>query len=315
MLSYLGRRLLQGVVVLFIVTLLTFLLVNAAPGGPASLMRMETTDAERQALIQQLHLDEPLWKRYGSWLAGALHGDLGLSLNSREPVLPLILKRLGNTLQLAGAALLLAVVIGLPLGLVAAMRRNSWIDHGATLLSTLGMSVPDFWLGILMIMVFSVSWHLLPPSGMSSIGSAFTLADRIRHLVMPAIVLTMVILPNVVRFARSSLAEVLDQDYIRTAYAKGLSARQVIYRHALRNSLIPVVTIIGLLIPALLGGSVIVESVFGWPGMGRLAVEASSGRDYTLVMAITVVAAVVVVVTNLLVDLVYSLIDPRIRHG
>ncbi|MBX6351663.1 MAG: ABC transporter permease [Clostridia bacterium] len=299
---------------MLVVSAVTFGLVNVAPGGPASMMHMETTAAEREAIVKQLHLDRPVYVRYAIWLAQALRGDFGASLNSRQPVMPLIRERLANTAQLGLSALVLAIAVGVPLGVVSALRRDTWVDHAATVVSTLGMSVPDFWLGILLIMLFSVSLHVLPPSGMATIGEPFSLADRIDHLAMPASVLTLVVLPNIVRFARSSLVEVLSQDYIRTAHAKGVPARAVVSRHALRNALIPVVTILGLLVPALLGGSAIVESVFGWPGMGRLAVEASMNRDYTMIMGVTVVAAAVVVATNLVVDLAYSALDPRIRY-
>lgn len=312
--KYVTRRLAQGVVVLGIVTAVTFFLVNAAPGGPAALIRMETTVAQREALTRQLHLDQPIYERYLLWLGAALRGDFGVSLNSREPVMPMIRQRLAHTLVLAVSSLVLSIAVGIPLGIVSALRRNTWVDHVATVVSTLGMSVPDFWLGILLIMLMSVSLHALPPSGMYTIGGTFSIGDRLGHLAMPAVVLLLVVLPNIVRFARSAMTEVLDQDYIRTAYAKGLPGRVVVTRHALRNALIPVITMLGLLIPALLGGSVIVESVFGWPGMGRLAVDASMNRDYTMIMGVTVVAALVVVGTNLLVDITYSFLDPRIRY-
>ncbi|ADU50801.1 binding-protein-dependent transport systems inner membrane component [Thermaerobacter marianensis DSM 12885] len=308
------RRLLQGLVVLWVITVVTFLLVNVAPGGPGAVLRMETTAEQREALIRQLGLDQPLPARYARWLGGALRGDFGLSMNSREPVMPLVLERLGNTAVLAAATLVLSLAVGLALGVAAALRRGTWIDHAATLISTLGVSVPDFWFGILLIMALSVQWNLLPSGGMATVGAGFSLADRLQHLVMPAFVLMLVILPNILRFVRSSLLEVLHQDFIRTARAKGAGPARVVLVHALRNALIPVLTMLGLLIPALLGGSVIAESVFAWPGMGRLAVEAAMGRDYPVIMAVTVVAGVVVVVTNLVVDLAYSLVDPRIRH-
>lgn len=312
--GYVLRRLAQGVVVLLLVSMITFFLVNIAPGGPKAMMRMETTAEQRAALAEQLDLNEPLHVRYLSWLRDAINGDFGLSLNSREPVRPLILERLQNTALLAFTALGLSILVGIPLGIYSAIRRNSWFDHAATLFSTLGMSIPDFWFGIVLIMFFAVKWRLLPTSGMATIGAPFSLEDRLLHLIMPAVVLMLVILPNIVRFARSSMLEVLGQDFIRTARAKGASPFQVIFRHAVRNALIPVVTMIGLLVPTLLGGSVIAESVFSWPGMGRLAVEASMSRDYTMIMGVTMVAGVLVVVTNLIVDLTYSILDPRIRH-
>lgn len=314
MVGYLTRRLGQGVLVILLVTILTFFLVNLAPGGPSSIMRMESTAEQRQALTHQMGLDLPLPVRYARWAEGVLRGDFGYSLAGGEAVGPLLKLRLVNTAQLALTALALAVFIGLPLGIWTALRRNTWLDYVINGVSTLGMSLPSFWLGIMAVMVFSVSLGLLPASGMSEIGSGFSLADRLRHLILPASVLAITIMPNLVRFARSALLEVLGLDFMRTAKAKGLPPRLVLLKHGMRNALIPVVAMLGLLLPALLSGSVIAESVFGWPGMGRLAVDAAMNRDYPVVMAVTVVAGAIVIVTNLGVDLVYSLIDPRIGH-
>lgn len=314
MLSYLTRRLAQGVLVIFLVTVFTFFLVNMAPGGPSSIMRMESTAEQREALIHQMGLDLPLPVRYLRWAEGVLHGDFGHSLAGGEAVGPLLKQRLVNTTQLALTALSLSILIGLPLGIWTALRRNTWLDYLINAVSTLGMSLPSFWLGIMAVMVFSVSLNLLPASGMSEIGSGFSLADRVRHLILPASVLAFTIMPNLVRFARSALLEVLGLDFMRTARAKGLPPAAILMKHGLRNALIPVVAMIGLLLPALLSGSVIAESVFGWPGMGRLAVDAAMNRDYPVVMAVTVVAGAIVIFTNLGVDLVYSLVDPRIRH-
>ncbi|MGE5590928.1 MAG: ABC transporter permease [Bacillota bacterium] len=314
MVAYLTRRLGQGVLVIVLVTILTFILINVAPGGPSSIMRMESTAEQREALTRQMGLDQPLPVRYGRWAQGVLHGDFGYSLAGGEAVGPLLKLRLVNTVQLALTALTLAVIVGLPLGIWAALRRNTWLDYLINGVSTMGMSLPSFWLGIMAIMVFSVSLNLLPASGMSEMGSGFSLVDRLRHLILPASVLAITITPDLVRFTRSALLEVLGLDFMRTARAKGLSPRLVLLKHGMRNALIPVVAMLGLLLPALLSGSVITESVFGWPGMGRLAVDAATNRDYPVVMAVTVVAGAIIIVTNLGVDLAYSLIDPRIRH-
>jgi peptide/nickel transport system permease protein len=251
--------------------------------------------------------------RYTQWLAGALHGDLGISLNSNEPVLFRIGQRLPNTLLLAGTALVLSIVVGIPMGVVAALQRNSPADFVLATVSVMGLSIPAFWLGIILILAFSVNLQLLPSSGIASSGNESDLVDRLQHLVMPALVLSTTVLPYVVRFTRSALLEVLHQDYVRTATAKGLSRRIVVYGHALRNALVPVVSIIGTLVPRLFGGSVVTEAVFGWPGMGRLAVEGANGRDYPLIVGITVIVAAVVVISSLVVDLAYTWLDPRIR--
>jgi peptide/nickel transport system permease protein len=301
------------VVVLLLVSAITFLLVSYAPGGPASLMRMDATPEQREALARRLGLDQPVPLRYAQWLAGALRGDFGTSLSSNEPVAVRIGQRLPNTLLLAGVALGLSVVVGIPMGVLAALRRNSLPDFGLALLSVMGVSIPAFWLGIMLILALSVSLHWLPSSGLASTGSEGDLGDRLAHLVMPALVLSTTVLPYVVRFTRSALLEVLGQDYVRTATAKGLSRLRVVYGHALRNALVPVVSIVGTLVPRLVGGAVVTEAVFGWPGMGRLAVEAANGRDYPLIVGITVVVAAVVVLSSLVVDLAYSWLDPRIR--
>jgi len=299
--------------VLFLVSAITFMLVNFAPGGPASLMRFDVTAEQREALARRLGLDRPVPVRYLEWLGGAVRGDLGTSILSNEPVAQRIGQRLPNTLTLAGVALVLSVVVGIPMGVLAALRRNSPPDFVVALVSVLGVSVPAFWLGIILILIFSVNLNWLPSSGVSSPGSDGDLVDRIQHILLPALVLSTTVLPYVVRFTRSALLDVLGQDYVRTATAKGLRRQTVVYGHALRNALVPVVSIIGTLVPRLVGGAVVTEAVFGWPGMGRLAVEAANGRDYPLIVGITVVVAAVVVVSSLVVDLAYTWLDPRIR--
>jgi peptide/nickel transport system permease protein len=301
------------VIVLILVSAITFLLVNLAPGGPASLMRMDATPEQREALTRRLGLDQPLLVRYVQWLGGALHGDLGTSLSSSEPVAFRIEQRLPNTLELAATALAVSIVLGIPLGVIAALRRNSVPDFVVAVISVVGLSVPAFWLGIILILLLSVELNWLPSSGVVSSGSEGDVGDRLQHLFMPAVVLSTTVLPYVVRFTRSALLEVLGQDYVRTATAKGLSGLRVVYGHALRNALVPVVSIIGTLLPRLVGGSVVTEAVFGWPGMGRLAVEAANGRDYPLIVGITVVVSAIVVVTSFVVDLAYTWLDPRIR--
>lgn len=314
MLGFLGRRLGQGVVVLLLISLVTFFLINLAPGGPSAAARFESTAEERAALAAQLGLDDPVVVRYGHWAADLLRGDFGTSLNGGQPIGPMVWQRLLTTAQLGLAALVLSVLIGIPLGILSAMRRNSVLDHVVGAFSTLGMSIPDFWTGIVLVLLFSVTWKVLPASGLADFSNGFSLVEWVRHLALPASVLAFVMLPNLLRFTRSSLLEVLSADYLRTARAKGVRENRVIFRHALRNALVPVMAMVGLLLPALLSGSVIVESVFGLPGMGRLAVDAALGRDYNTVMAVTLVAGAIVILTNLLVDLTYTVIDPRIRR-
>ena len=298
MLRTLVSRGLQSLLVLVLVSAITFFLINLAPGGPASIMRIDATPQQREALRVRLGLDQPVPLRYLSWLGKAASGDLGASLLTDEPVVQRIGQRLPNTLALAGLSLAISILCGVPLGVAAALRRSTPIDYAIGLLGVLGLSIPSFWLGVMLILLFSVSLQLLPSTG---------------HLLLPTVVLSTSVLPYVVRFTRSALLEVLGQDYVRTARAKGLSHAVVVYQHALRNALIPVVSVLGTLVPRLVGGAVITEAVFGWPGMGRLAVEAAQGRDYPLVLGVTVVIAVVVVVAAFVVDLAYTWLDPRIR--
>jgi peptide/nickel transport system permease protein len=301
------------VVVLLLVSAITFFLVNLAPGGPSALMRMDATPEQRDALARRFGLDRPVPVRYLEWLGSAAHGDLGTSMLTQEPVLNRIADRLPNTLVLSGLALTLSIVIGIPMGVASALQRGRPGDYAMSTLSLLGLSIPAFWLGIMLILTFSVNLQILPSSGLSTTGAAFSISDRAQHVLLPTIVLATAALPSIVRFTRSAMLEVLGQDYVRTATAKGLSKPSVTYAHALRNALVPVISVIGTLIPRLVGGAVVTEAVFGWPGMGRLAVEAANGRDYPLIVGITVVIAAVVVVTSLVVDLAYTWIDPRIR--
>jgi peptide/nickel transport system permease protein len=244
-----------------------------------------------------------------------MRADFGRSFSDRRRVNEVILERLPNTLLLGGTALALSLLIGLPAGIVSATRRYSLTDHTVTFFSFIGLSIPVFWFAIILILLFSVRLHWLPASGMATIGAPYSLVDRLGHLVMPAVVLATATLPNLVRFMRSALIEEIGQDYVRTARAKGLQTKRVLSHHAVRNALIPVVTVLGVLIPRLVGGAVITETIFGWPGMGQLAVTSAIGRDYPTVMALTVVVAIVVIITNLVVDLAYGWLDPRITYG
>lgn len=313
MLRVLVPRLIQGIVVFILVSIITFLLVNLAPGGPSAIMRMDMTAEQRDTLTKQMGLDKPVPVRYAEWLVQVVQGDLGRSLSSEEPVSKRIAQRLPNTILLAGIALLLSIVLGIPMGVVAALRRNQGIDYALTFFSVIGLSIPAFWFGIMLILAFSVTWNWLPSSGAWSSGREFSFVDRLTHLIMPTIVLATTTLPSIVRFTRSSMLDVMHQDYIRTATGKGMARSRVIYGHALRNAINPVISVLGTQLPRLFGGAVVTEAVFGYPGMGRLAVEAANGRDYPLVMGITVVIAVVVIVTTVIVDLTYSWVDPRVR--
>ncbi|MDF1523263.1 MAG: ABC transporter permease, partial [Trueperaceae bacterium] len=226
----------------------------------------------------------------------------------------LLAQRLPVTLTLGGTALVLAAVLGLALGIAAALNRDRWPDHLVGSVATLGMSVPSFWLGILTIIVFAVNLGWLPAAGNASIGRGFDLGDRVRHLILPAFVLAFSLMPNVIRTTRAAVLEMLAADFVRTARAKGLVERVVLLKHTMRNALVPVVAMLGLIATVLFSGSVVIESVFGYAGIGRLAIEAANGRDYPVILGVTLLAGTIVVVVNLIVDLLYAVIDPRIRH-
>ncbi|ULO09058.1 ABC transporter permease [Paenibacillus sp. 19GGS1-52] len=310
---FLVMRIGQGFLTLFLVSILTFFLINLAPGGPSAIMSFGATDEQRQALIKQLGMDKPVVERYADWLGGVVQGDLGNSLDSQQPVSTLLAERFPNTLILAGGTLIFTLVIGIPLGVYAAVKRGSWVDRVITFFSTFGMAVPEFWLGILLVIVFAVIYPVFPASGMAIAGGDFAFGDLFRHMVLPVLTLSILMLPNIIRFTRSAMVDVIDLDYVRTARAKGLRSFSVFFKHALRNALVPIASIIGLIIPILLGGAVVVENVFGWPGMGRLAVQAAVNRDYTMVMGVTMLVGTIVIVTNIITDLLYTILDPRIR--
>lgn len=310
---YIIRRLLQAVVLLWIVSVVTFVLIYSAPGGPSMLANPDLTTEELATMTENLGLNDPLPVQYFRWLSRVVRGDLGTSYNNFEPVGELILDRLPNTLLLTGVGLLVSIVIAIPLGILSAVRRNSIIDRGVTAFSFLGISVPVFWLGIMLIILFSVRWDVFPAGGMYSIGEDFSIVDRARYLFLPMLVVVTANLAGLVRYTRSGMITVLSEDYIRTARAKGLANRRVIVGHALRNALVPVITVIGVSLPNAVSGAAITETVFSWPGMGLLAVNAAKTRDYPVVLGTTLAVALVVIFSSLLTDLVYARIDPRIR--
>ncbi len=315
MVAYTLRRLVQAVVLLFIVSIVTFALIHSAPGGPALLSNPDLSRDQIARMSEQLGLNDPLPIQYGRWIGNLLQGDLGVSYNSITPVTALLADRLPNTLLLAGTALIVSILVAVPLGVISAIRRNSALDRIVTSFSFFGISIPVFWLGIMLIVFFSVQLRWLPSGGMSTIGEEFSIRDRIEHLILPVFVLSMANLAELTRYTRSGMVTVLGEEYIRTARAKGLAQKSVILGHALRNALIPVVTIIGVLLPRAVSGAAITEAVFTWPGMGSLAVDAATTRDYPVVLGTTLTVAAVVVLSSLITDLAYGYLDPRIRVG
>lgn len=306
MLAELTRRLFSTAIVVLGVVVLVFLLIHLIPGDPVDVMLGESAaPADRAALRESLGLDRPLHMQLTEYLSHLARGELGQSLHQRRPIGELLAERLPATLELALAALAFTLVLALPLGLVAAVRRNTGWDRGAMAFSLLGVSIPNFWLGPLLILLFSVWLGWLPVSGREAAGA----------LILPALTLGLSLAAVLSRMVRSSVLEVLGEDFIRSAYARGLSTRQVLTRHALPNALLPVITVLGLQLGTLLAGAVITEVVFGWPGLGSLTIEAIQSRDYPLVQACVLVISLSYVLVNTLTDLVYAWIDPRIRLG
>ena len=307
MLTYVGRRILAVIPVLFGVTLAVFGMLFLVPGDPVKIMLAEfvTTPDQIARMRTQLHLDEPVIEQYGRFVANALRGDLGVSIRSRRPVAAEIAENIGSTGLLALASMVVAIGLGVPLGLLAALGRNSWFDVAAMVVALLGVAMPSFWLGFLLIFVFSLHLGWLPATG----------GGDLPHLVMPAVALGMIAAAIIARLTRSSMLEVLGQDYVRTARAKGLGGASVIVRHALRNALIPVVTVFGLQFGNLLAGAVIVETVFSRPGLGRLIVGGILAKDFPLVQGTVLFVAAAYVLINVVVDVAYAYVDPRIRIG
>lgn len=314
MIAFLVRRLGQSVILLVFVSVVIFIIVHSAPGGPAVLVNPELEPELAEQYAEQLGLNDPLPVQYFRWLGNVARLDFGISLQHSVPTVDLLKQRFPASLLLASSAMILATVAALGLGIVSAIKRYSIWDTVATLVAFLGLSVPGFWLGIMLIVLFSVQLGWLPSSGMVSTDGGGAV-DRLKHLVMPAFVLSTFAVAQLARYTRSSMVETLKHDYIRTARAKGLTERTVIGRHALRNALIPVVTVLAVVVPRLIGGAVITETVFAWPGMGRLAANAAFTRDYPLVMTITMFVAVLVILGNLIADICYGLLDPRITYN
>ncbi|NQX68177.1 ABC transporter permease [Paenibacillus alba] len=315
MAPYIVRRLLISLLVLLGITILNFMIINLAPGNPVELFIDPDTPKELvQARKELLGLNAPLFTQYIKWLGALLQGNLGYSFSSHAPVLTIIGERLGPTLLLAAASLLFGLLIAIPIGILSALKQNTKFDYWMTGFSFISVSVPQFFLSLTLIYVIAVKLHLLPTGGMVTLGYEGDLRDRLIHLVLPVLVLGSVVAGKKVRYIRSSMLEVLKQDYMRTAHAKGLHPFVVINKHALRNALVPIITVIAAEIPILLGGSIVIEQIFQWPGIGRLTFLSILSRDYPILMGLNLVAAIIVLLTNLLTDILYSLADPRIKY-
>jgi len=332
MLEFTARRILYSIPALLLVLVIIFSLVRITPGDPAvALLGEGATEAQVKALREQLNLDLPMHEQFTRYVTGLLHGDLGTSMRTNRPILQELIQRLPATLELALFATLLALVVGIPLGILSAVYRNSWFDQAARLFSLVGVSVPAFWFAIILQIIFALLLGWLPVSGRLDplvrpetvtgflildgllTGDYDAAKDALRHILLPAAVLAAFYGATVARHLRANMLEVLSSDYIRTARGKGLAEVKVLLKHALQNAMLPVVTIIGLKFAELLGGAILTETVFSWPGMGRYMFEAIKVRDYPVIQGATLVFATIYMLSSLLVDLFYGVLDPRIR--
>ncbi|MRX73604.1 ABC transporter permease subunit [Bacillus lacus] len=316
MAAYIFRRVLTAIPLLLGITILSFAIIRMAPGDPTSLLMDPTINAaDKEKFMEKYGLNEPVHIQYLKWLGNMAQGEFGTSLIKKGvPVSEMIMNRIPNTLLLMISSTVLAILISIPLGILSASRPYSKVDYTLTFTSFLGLATPNFWLGLILIMIFSVNLGWFPTGGVSTLNADFSVWDRIHHLFLPAFVLASADMAGLTRYTRSSMIEVLKQDYIRTARAKGFKETKVIYKHGLRNGLIPVITILGLLLPGFIGGAVVVEKVFSWPGIGLLFFESAFQRDYPVLMALTVLSAVFVIAGNLIADILYAIFDPRIEY-
>lgn len=315
--TYILRRLLYAIPTLIGVSILVFAITRLSPGDPIRLYTfgaLNVTEEDIQGLRAYYGLDDPIYIQYINWANQVIHLDFGKSLQYNRPALPLIMERLPATLQLAVTALILQLAIGVPLGVIAALKRGTWIDNVVRVFGVIGHAIPTFWIGLLFIILFSVTLRILPSQGVLTVGKdVWDIPDRMRHIIMPAIVLALAGIANYSRYLRTETLDVIAQDYVRTAHAKGLSERTVMYVHALRNALIPMVTALGPLLAVLVGGSLVVEQVFTWPGVGQFTYAAARAKDYPVIMAGVMLASTMLVLSYLLRDILYAVVDPRIK--
>lgn len=311
---YVVRRLLQAIPLLIGISIIVFLMIYLAPGDAAQFAISERANEQQvQQYRHYLGLDLPWYRQYLRIVGNWGRGNLGTSIIQRRPVSSIIVERMPRTVELLGLATLFSLILAIPIGVISAVRQYSLADHTVTVLSFIGIAIPSFWLAIMLILLFSVKLHWFPTSGTRTIGEPFSIVDHLKHLVMPVAVLTIVQTAGWSRYMRSSMLEVLRQDYVRTAHAKGLPARRVLLRHAFRNALMPIITLLGLSLPTLVGGAIITEQIFAWNGLGQLIVTSAGKRDTPVVMTMVMISAVAIVIGNLLADICYRFVDPRIE--
>lgn len=317
MITYFIRRILISIPILLGITFIVFLLASLMPGDAVlAMISAETPVSDEMIKMRQgeLGLDQPLPVQYLRWMGNLLRGNMGYSFVSAESVSEMIAIRIPATLELMGVSLLISIILGITLGTISALKQYSWMDYGFTVFGFIGISIPDFFLGMILVFIFALTLKWFPTSGFVTAGQDFSIIDNLRHVFLPALALALVRTAVFMRYTRASILEVLGNDYVRTARAKGLKQNVIIVRHVLRNGLIPVITIIGISLGVLFAGSVIIETIFQWPGIGMMFMNAVTGRDSPVIMGYVLLTAVIVLISNLLTDLTYSFVDPRIRY-
>lgn len=319
MFKYAIKRMLNTIPILFGISIIVFILINCQPGNPYSnMVDPSVTDEVKEQMLRQIGYYDPLPIKYVKWVSRAVTGDLGYSIAYKEPVISVIGSRVGNTLILGTAALFLSVLIAIPIGMISSVKRYSIFDYVTTVLTFIGLSIPAFFFGMLLIKFFAVDLKILPVSGMVTVGKNYVginhIIDIVNHMILPVIVLALINTASFMRYTRSSMIDIIGQDYIRTARAKGVSSYGIVLKHAFKNALIPIITIISLELPALFSGALLTETIFVWPGIGRLNFEAVTNRDYSLIMGLVMIFAIVTLLSNLIADILYAAVDPRIKY-
>lgn len=319
MFKYAIKRMINTIPILLGISIIVFILINCQPGNPYSNMVDPTvTDEVKEQMLQRIGYYDPMPIKYIKWISRAIRGDLGYSITYKQPVIDVIDSRIGNTLLLGTASLLLSILIAIPIGMISSIKRYSIFDYIMTILAFIGLSIPAFFFGLLLIKVFAVNLNILPVSGMVTIGKNYEginhVMDVFNHMILTTIVLALLNTASFMRYTRSSMIDITGQDYIRTARAKGVSSWGIVLKHAFKNALIPIITVISLELPTLFSGALATETIFVWPGIGRLNFEAVTNRDYSLIMGLVMIFAVVTLLSNLIADILYAAVDPRIKY-
>ena len=313
--KYCGKKIIETLIVMLLISFFSFAIIYVAPGDISSMyITGDMSEAEREAVLEKLGANKSLPEQYIGWLGKALHGDFGVSLSNKSAVAPQLMRRLPTTILLMGCAMVLSLLLAIPLGLWAGYKKNGIVDNIISFVSYIGMSIPSFWLGMLLIILFTAELGILPSGGMHTVGNESTI-DTIKHLIMPSITLSLGTLAVFMRYIRTNTIGQLADEYVLTAEAKGTTAPNILRKHVLKNTLLPIITLLGMNLASLVCGSFIIESVFGWPGIGMFAMSAIGQRDYPIIMAYIMLSGFILVIGNLLADILYAFADPRIKRG